>query len=65
MVEGRAGIALGQDALELGVFLFDFGHGLVDALADVRLLGGGLHYMPACRCGYPKHAFRRVFVAVF
>ena len=65
LIKGRAGIALGQDALEPGVFLFDLGHGVVDALADVRLLGGGLYHMPASGRGHPEHAFRRVFVAVF
>ena len=27
----------------------DLGHGIVDALADVRLFGGGLHPVPAAR----------------
>ena len=47
------------------VFSLDLGHGRIDALADVRLFGGGLHHGPAGRCGYPEDAFRRVFVAVF
>jgi hypothetical protein len=65
LIQGRAGVAFGQDAFQLGVFLFDFGHGIVNALADVRLFGGSLHHMPTGRRGHPEHAFRRVFVAVF
>ena len=52
-------------ALELRVFLFDLGHGVIDALTDVRLFGGGMHQIPAGRRGHPEHAFRRVFVTVF
>ena len=49
LVEGRAGVTFGQDAFQLGVFPLDLGHGLIDALADVRLFGGGLHPVPAAR----------------
>ena len=65
LVEGRAGIAFGQDVFQMRVFPLNIGHGLVNALADVRLFGGSLHHMPAGGCGHPEHAFRRVLVAVF
>ena len=52
-------------ALELRVFLFDLGHGVIDALTDVRLFGGGMHQIPAGRRGHPEHAFRRVFITIF
>ena len=65
LIEGRASMAFRQDVFQMRVFPLDFGHGLVDALADVRLFGGGLDHMPACRCRHPKDPFRRVFVAVF
>jgi hypothetical protein len=42
-----AGIALVQDALELGVLDLDQRQRIVDALANVGLLGGGAQAFPA------------------
>ena len=49
-----AAVAFVEDALELGVFDFDEGQRVVDALADVRLLGGGAEGFPAGRLRAPR-----------
>ena len=49
LIQGRASVAFGQDVFQVGVFPLDLGHGIVDALADVRLFGGGLYPVPAAR----------------
>ena len=43
----RAGVTHVEDALALGVVGFDDGQRVVDALADVELLGGGAQGLPA------------------
>ncbi|MCY1296253.1 hypothetical protein D9M70_456280 [compost metagenome] len=60
-----AGIALVEDVFQLGVFRLDGGQGLVDALADIHLLGGGANRLPACRFRHPEHVDLTVVVAVF
>jgi hypothetical protein len=60
-----ARIALVEDALEPGVLDFDEGERIVDALADVRLLGGGAQRFPACGLGHPEHIDLAVVVAIF
>ena len=57
--------ALVQDALELGVLGLDQRQGIVDALADVGLLGGGTQRLPARRLGHPEDIDLAVVVAVF
>ena len=60
-----AAIALVQNPFELGVFCFDGGQGVVDALTDIRLLGGGAQRFPTGGFGYPEDVGRGVIVAVF
>jgi len=59
-----ASIAFIQNALELGVFDFDQGQGIVDALADVGLLGVTANPLPASPFRHPEHVFREVVIAV-
>ena len=54
-----------EDVFELGVFRFDDGVGIVDALADVRLLGGGTDGFPARGFWHPEYVYFFVVVAVF
>ena len=57
--------ALVEDALELGVLDLDQRQRVVDALADVGLLGGGTQRFPACGPGHPEDIDLAVVVAVF
>ena len=54
LVERRAGVVLGQHALERGVVALDGDHGVVDELADGRLLGLGLEVRPARLRRHPE-----------
>ena len=38
----------------MGVFPLDIGHGVINALADVRLFGGSLHHGPGVPMRAPK-----------
>ena len=64
LVERRAVVVLRQHALEAGVRLLDLGHGVVDQLADGRLLGVRLQMRPARFLGHPEHVLGEVFVRV-
>ena len=43
----RTGIALIEDAFELGVLQLDQAQGVVNAFANVRLFGGGAEGLPS------------------
>ncbi|MCY1184940.1 hypothetical protein D9M68_996670 [compost metagenome] len=60
-----AGVALVEDVLELGVFSLDGGQGVVDALADIHLLGCGANRFPTRHLRQPEHVDLAVVVAVF
>src|SRR5690606_1387449 len=62
--EWGPGVVLGEDAFEGRVLLLGGDHGVVDALADVGLLGVGLQVGPAGALGYPEDGFGEVAVAV-
>ena len=64
LVEGGAGIVLGQHALERGVVALDAGHGVVDELADGGLLGLGLEMRPARLGRHPEDVERPILVRV-
>ena len=64
LVEGRAGEVLGQDSLERPVLLLDRIHRVVDDLADLGRLGGGLELRPSGVRRHPEHVFAHVLVAV-
>ena len=64
LIEGFAGVVLGEDAFEAGIVLFEGEHGFVEELADAGLLGGGLELGPASGFGNPEDVFGGVFVAV-
>ena len=59
-----AGVALVENALELGVFDFNAGQRVIDALADVGLLGGGAQVFPAGAFRHPEDIDLAVVVAV-
>jgi len=59
-----AAIAFVQNAFQLWVFGLDGGQGIVDALADIRLLGSGTQGFPRAASGTQKFG-GSVVVAVF
>ena len=61
----HAGVAFVEDAFELGVFGFDQRQRIVDAFADVGLLGLGAQGFPAGGFGHPEDVDFLVIVAVF
>ena len=65
LVEARVGVVLGQHALERRVVALDGEHGVVDDLADGRLLGFGFELGPARLFGHPKYVDGPVLVGVF
>ena len=65
LVEARVGIVLGKHALERGVVTLDGEHGVVDDLADSRLLGFGFELGPARLSGHPKYVDGPVLIGVF
>jgi hypothetical protein len=65
LVEARVGVVLGQHALERGVVTLDGKHGVVNDLADGRLLGIGFEMGPARLLGHPKYVNGPVLVRVF
>ncbi len=58
-------VLLRQDALQRLVVALDGDHGVVDELADRRLLGGGLKGRPPRFLRDPEDVLGEVFVAVF
>ena len=64
LVQRRAGVVLGQHALQGFVVLFDGAHGVVDQGADLGALGIGLQVRPARVLGHPEHVVGQVFVPV-
>ena len=65
LVEARVGVVLGKHAFERGVIALDGEHGVVDCLADGRLLGFGFELGPARLFGHPKNVDGPVLVRVF
>ncbi|MFM1909069.1 MAG: hypothetical protein RLZZ591_2746 [Pseudomonadota bacterium] len=61
----RAGVALVQNAFELGVFKFDQHQGVVDELAYLHAFGHGSYGFPARAVGHPEDVGALVIVAVF
>ena len=59
LVQARVGVVLGQHALEGRVVALDGQHGVVDGLADGRLLGVGLEVGPAGLPGHPEDVLGR------
>src|SRR5271157_835016 len=64
LVESGAGEVLGQDPLERPVLLLDRIHRVVDDLADLGRLGGGLELPPSGVWRHPEHVLAHVLVAV-
>src|SRR5712691_2552380 len=64
LVERRAVVVLGQDALEGRVLLLDGDHGIVDDLADGRLLGLALDMPPPGLLRDPEDVLGGVLVPV-
>jgi len=64
LVESGAGEVLGQDPLERPVLLLDRVHRVVDDLADLGRLGGGLELAPAGLRRDPEDVMPHVLVAV-
>ena len=64
LVERRAGVVLGQHALERRVVALDAGHGVVHELADGGLLGLRLEVRPARLGRHPEDALGAVLVRV-
>ena len=64
LVKRRAGIILGQDALERGIPGLDRQHRVVDVLADRRLLGLGLQMRPASLLRDPEDVLGEVLLRV-
>ena len=60
-----AGVAFVEDAFQARVFLLDDGQRVVDAFADVGLLGGGAQAFPAGGFRHPEHVHFAVVVALF
>ena len=65
LVDGGAGVVLGQHALEARVLPLDRHHGGVDELADLGLLGVGLQVAPARLARHPEDVVGEILVAVF
>ena len=59
-----AGEALVEDALEARVLLLYQHQGIVNALADVGLLGAGTQCLPAGALGHPEHVDLAIVVAL-
>ena len=64
LVEGGAGVVLGQHVLERGVVALDAGHGAVHELADGGLARLGLQMSPAGLRRHPEDVLGDVLVAV-
>ena len=64
LVEGGAGVLLGEHVLERLVVPLDGGHGVVDQLPDGGLLGLRLQVRPARLRRHPEDALRAVLVGV-
>ena len=64
LVEGRAGVVLGEDALEARVVALDGDHGVVHVLADLGELGLALEMTPAGLGRNPEDVLGAVFVRV-
>ncbi len=60
-----AGVVLGQHTFERGVIALDGEHGVIEDLADGRLLGHGLEIRPARLFGHPEDVGSPVLVRVF
>ena len=60
-----AGVALVQNAFELGVLQLDQRQRVVNAFANVGLLGARAQVFPAGTFGHPEHVVGGVVVAVF
>ena len=58
------GVNLGQNAFEWRIDFLDGFHGLVNELADLRLLGPILKELPACFLGHEEDIVGQVFVSV-
>lgn len=65
LVEGGAGVVLGEDAFEAPVVPFDGEHGVIEEFADAGLVGAGLELEPAGFARDPEDVFGLVFVGVF
>ena len=65
LVQGGAGVVLGQHVLERQVVPLDGGHGVVHQLADDRLPRLRLEMRPAGLRRHPEDALASVFVHVF
>ena len=61
----KPAIVFGQHAFQTRVVALDGDHGVVNDLADGRLLGIGLEMRPARVGGHPEDVFGFVFVGVF
>ena len=64
LVQRRARVVLGENALELDVVALDGLHRIVHQLADARLLGALLQVGPPCLGGHPEDVLGQVLVAV-
>ena len=64
LVEGRAGVVLGQDAFQARIVPLDGDHGVVHDLADGGLLRAILQVAPAGGRRHPEDILRLVFVGV-
>ncbi len=64
LVQGEAGVILGQHPLEGGVVALHSDHGLVHELADRGLAGVLLELRPAGLGWHPEDSLRSVFVRV-
>ena len=64
LVEGRAGVVLGQHILERRIIALDPGHRIVDRLADGRLPCMRLEMAPAGLGRHPEDVFGAVLVRV-
>jgi hypothetical protein len=65
LVEIRAAVALVERAFESRVIAFEGDHGVIDQLADARVLGAALELGPAGFEGYPEDIDGAVFIRVF
>src|SRR5690606_14606168 len=64
LVQCRAGVVLGQHALERLVVFLDGAHGIVNQRADLGALGVSLQVRPAAFFGYPENVVGETFVLV-
>jgi hypothetical protein len=63
LVQRRPAVVLGEHALQGKVVALDGDHGVVDELADGRLLGVGLDVVPAGHLRHPEDTLCGVLVA--